>query len=109
MDYWGNSILEAVAWSARTARASGRVLTISGNLEGLVQLDAERFHELTFQPERRPHNLEVLLNRGDAESMIALANRKDALYRVQTPDGTVLCIVVPGTDPIVGLPSDRQR
>jgi hypothetical protein len=25
-----------------------------------------------------------------------LANREDALYRVQTPDGTVLCVVVPG-------------
>ena len=99
MDYWGNCILEGVDWSAKAARASGRALTISGNIEGLVQLDSERYHELSYQPPQRPHNLDVLLNRGDAESIVAMANRTDALYRVRTPDGAVLCVVVPGTRP----------
>ena len=96
MDYWGNCVLEAVAWSAETARLSGRTLTISGNPWHLVQLDAERFHEVSFAPPHRPHHLSVHLNRGSAEAVSALANRQDALYRVQTPDGAVLCVVVPG-------------
>lgn len=96
MDYWGNCILEAVTWSADRARSSGRPITISGNPWHLVQLDAERFHELAFAAPHRPHQLAVLLNRGSAEGMRNLASRRDALYRVQTPDGSVLCIVVPG-------------
>jgi hypothetical protein len=96
MDYWGNCVLEAVAWSAERARLSGRALTISGNPWHLVQLDAERFHEVSFAPPDRPHHLAVHLNRGPAEAVGALANRDDALYRVQTPDGAVLCVVVPG-------------
>jgi hypothetical protein len=96
MDYWGNCVLQAVAWSAETARLSGRPITISGNPWHLVQLDAERFHELSFIPPQRPHDLDVRLNRGSSEGMKELANRKDALYRVQTPDGVVLCVVLPG-------------
>ena len=97
MDYWGNCMLEAVAWSANTARSSGRAITISGNPWHLVQLDAERFHELSFTFPWRQHNLAVELNRGPAQSMRDLASRDDVLYRVQTPDGAVLCVVVPGT------------
>jgi hypothetical protein len=96
MDYWGNCVLEAVAWSANTARLSGRAITISGNPWHLVQLNAERFRELSFTPPHRPHYLDVLLNRGSAAGVRRLANRQDALYRVQTPDGVVLCVVVPG-------------
>lgn len=96
MDYWGNCVLEAVAWSANTARASGRAITISGNPWHLVQLDAERFHKLSFRPQHRPHHLSVELNRGSAQGVRDLASRDDALYRVQTPDGAVLCVVVPG-------------
>jgi hypothetical protein len=96
MDYWGNCVLQAVSWSASTARSSGRVITISGNPWHLVQLDADRFHELDFTPPHRPHQLAVHLNRGSAEAVSALANRGDALYRVRTPDGAVLCVVVPG-------------
>lgn len=96
MDYWGNCMLEAVAWTATTARSSGRAITISGNPWHVVQLDAERFHELSFALPYRKHNLSVELLRGPADGVRSLANREDALYRVQTPDGTVLCVVVPG-------------
>jgi len=96
MDYWGNCVLEAVAWSANTARLSGRAVTISGNPWHLVQLNAGRFHELAFTFPWRPHYLDVRLNRGSAEGVRDLANREDALYRVQTPDGVVLCVVLPG-------------
>jgi hypothetical protein len=96
MDYWGNCVLEAVAWSANTARSSGRAITISGNPWHLVQSDAERFHELSFTAPHRQHNLSVELLRGPAQGVRDLANRDDVLYRVQTPDGAVLCVVVPG-------------
>lgn len=96
MDYWGNCMLEGVAWSADKARSSGRAITISGNPWSLVQLDSERFKEVDFTMPWRPHNLSVQLARGTAQGVRDLANRKDALYRVETPDGAVLCAVFPG-------------
>ncbi len=97
MDYWGNCLLEAVAWSARTAQLSGRPIAISGNPWHLIQLDSERFPSLYFTPpQRRRHHLSVYLNRGSVEGVTRLANREDALYRVRTADGAVLCVVVPG-------------
>lgn len=96
MDYWGNCVLEAVAWSARTAQLSGRPISISGNPWHVVQLDAERFPSLYFTPPHRDHHLSVHLSRGSAEVVTGLATREDALYRVRTADGVVLCVVVPG-------------
>lgn len=96
MDYWGNCMLEAVAWSARTAQLSGRPIAISGDPWHLVQLDAERFRSLYFTLPYRSHQLAVLLSRGSAEGVTGLATRDDALYRVRTGDGAVLCVVVPG-------------
>ena len=95
MDYWGNCVLQAVAWSAQTAQLSGRPIAISGNPWHLVQLDAERFRESLFftAPFDRRHYLNVRLNRGGVRE---LATREDALYRVQTADGAVLCVVLPG-------------
>jgi hypothetical protein len=72
------------------------MITISGNPAQLIQLDAERFAELSFTFPDRPYHLDVRLNRGSAARVRELANRKDALYRVQTPDGVVLCAVFPG-------------
>jgi hypothetical protein len=95
MDYWGNCVLEAVAWSAQAAQSSGRPVTISGNPWHLIQLDAERFRSLAFVMPNRPHDLDVRLNRGSPENMIDLAGR-EALYQVRTPDGAVLCAVFPG-------------
>jgi hypothetical protein len=92
MDYLGNCVLQGVAWSARAARSSGRVITISGNPWHLVQLDAERFHELSFVLPHRQHNLAVELLRGPAQNVRDLANRDDARTKVQTPDGAVLCV-----------------
>ena len=97
LDYWGNCVLEAVAWSAQAARLSGRSIVISGNPFPLAQLNAARFPDLVFSPPNRgTHHLAVLLNRGSAKGVTELANREDALYRVQTADGAVLCVVLPG-------------
>ena len=96
MDYWGNCVLEAVTWSAETARTLGIPLTISGNPAHLVQLDAERFHELYFtDPVRGRHYLHIRLARGPVAGVTELAEQP-ALYQVKTADGAVLCNIIPG-------------
>ena len=96
MDYWGNCVLEAVKWGVKAAELSGRPIAISGNPSHLVLLNAERFHQVFFTDRPRgQHVLEVRLNRGPIEGVTELA-ALDALYRVQTPDGVVLCAVLPG-------------
>jgi hypothetical protein len=97
MDYWGNCVLQAVAWSAKTAQLSGVPIVISGEPWQVIQLDSERFHQLSFEPPfRNQHQLDIRLSRGSAEAVAGLAARPDALYRVSMPDGAVLCIVEPG-------------
>jgi hypothetical protein len=96
MDYWGNCVLQAVVWGADTARASRIPIAVSGNPWHLVQLDAQRFHEVYFiPPHRNRHHLHVSLARGEAEAIRELAARP-ALHQVRTPDGVVLCTVTPG-------------
>lgn len=97
MDYWGNCLLEAVAWSADVARRSGQGLKVSGEPWGIVELDAQRFRQVMFTPPwRGEHHLDVRLARGSQEFVTAVANDSRALYRVMTSDGTTLCIVTPG-------------
>lgn len=97
MDYWGNCLLEAVTWSRDVAEVARMPVAVSGNPWQLVQLDAERYPQLYFTaPQEQRHHLTVRLNRGPIEGMTELVNRTDALYRVTTPDGTVLCAVFPG-------------
>jgi len=97
MDYWGNCVLQAVSWTAKTAQLSGVPIVVSGEPSQVIQLDSERFHQLSFEPPfRNKHQLDIRLARGSAESVAGLAGRPDALYRVSMPDGAVLCIVEPG-------------
>jgi hypothetical protein len=97
MDYWGNCVLQAVGWSAKAAQLSGVPIVVSGEPAQVIQLDAERFHQLSFEPPfRNKHQLDIRLARGSAEGVAGLAGRPDALYRVQMPDGAVLCVVEPG-------------
>jgi len=100
MDYWGNCMLQAVTWSAEAAHRAGVPVAVSGDLSlvlELVQTNAERFHELYVTPpgEGR-HALQIQLVRGTVEDYHQMATRQDALHRVQTADGTVLCVVLPG-------------
>ena len=96
MDYWGNCVLQAVQWGAVTARSSGIPIAMSGNPWHLVQLDAQRFHEVYFTPpQRNRHHLHVSLARGPIDALRDIAERP-ALHKVRTPDGVVLCTVTPG-------------
>jgi hypothetical protein len=98
MDYWGNCMLQAVTWSAETARRAGVPVAISGDLlPELVGPDSQRFHELYVTPlVRQQHALQLQLMRGTIDDLRQLASRQDALYRVTTSDGAVLCVVLPG-------------
>ena len=95
LDYWGNCMLQSVAWTAAKARAEGREIAVSGWPAHLVELNARRFPEVTF--DRRNHELLIRLNRGTRQAVLDLARRDDALYRVQTADGVTLCAVLPGS------------
>jgi hypothetical protein len=96
LDYWGNSVLQAVEWSRNLARTSGAAVTISGNPEHLVQLDAARFPEVAFVRARRGNPyLFIRLARGPVEGVLEL-EQQPALYQVRTPDGALLCSVVRG-------------
>jgi hypothetical protein len=96
MDYWGNSVLQAVEWSREVARSSGVAVTVSGNPEHLVMLNAERFPELSFTLARRRRSyLFIRLARGPVAGLEELAGQP-ALYQVRTPDGALLCSVIPG-------------
>jgi hypothetical protein len=112
LDHWGNCVLQAVSWSARVAQLSGRPVTVSGNPWHLVELDAARFRQVAFTlPQRNQDYLTVRLNRGPIGNVKELAARPDALYRVTTPDGAVLCVVHPGPafaqlQPHLVLPKD---
>lgn len=97
MDYWGNCLLEAVRWSADLAQRTGRAITISGEPWAPILLNSERYHQLMFTPSNAgQHQLDVRLTRGPPENIKALAERPDALYKVTTSDGAVLCVVSPG-------------
>ena len=96
MDYWGNCVLQAVEWGVDLARSSGIPVTISGNPAHIVQLNTERFREVTFTfPSRERHYLEIKLARGPVLALRRMAVQP-ALHQVRTPDGVVLCTVVPG-------------
>jgi hypothetical protein len=108
MDYWGNCVLQAVDWAAEMGQSYGTAISISGNPWPLVQLDAERFPEVYFTyPHRNRHHLHVRLARGSIEGLREVLGQQP-LHRVRTPDGAVLCTVVPG--PAFGeLENLRQR
>lgn len=97
LDYWGNSLLQAVRWVESAARASGVHVVLSGRPHHVVRDDTRRFSTLEFVAEQDgvPH-LELLLLRGPRQDVLELAARGDVLHAVTTADGTPLAIVVPG-------------
>jgi hypothetical protein len=105
-DYWGNCIQQAVAWSAEVARRSGRPVGVSGDPWHIVQLDSERYSELFYAPPPSlRYHFDIRLNRGSIAAVEGLATRPDALHRVETPDGAVLCVVLPGP----AYPSEKSH
>jgi hypothetical protein len=107
MEYWGNCMLQAVEWTVDAARGAGTVVTVSGTPWHLTQLNAERFHEVSFTyPNQHRHHLHVHLARGPIGALRRLASQP-ALHQVRTADGAVLCTVTPG--PAFGEAQALQR
>ena len=95
MDYWGNCLHEAVAWSAEAARLSHMPIAIGASQEPKPSLrwEPERFTGVLWVPD---HNyIDIRVNRGTAAQVAQIA-KEDALYRVTSADGVVLGVVVPG-------------
>ena len=96
LDYWGNCMLQAVAWSADAAARAGMPLTIWGQPQHIVEFDARRFPQLAVVPDQTDrHHLQVYLLRGYIENVREMT-QWDAVHRVTTGDGALLCGVYPG-------------
>jgi hypothetical protein len=99
LDYWGNCMLQAVAWSANAASRAGMPVIVWGQPPHIIAYDAARFPQVIVAPSRTdPHHLELRMARGHVRDMRRLAARGDAVHRVTTGDGAVLCAVYPGPD-----------
>ncbi len=97
MDYWGNSVLQAVQWADRLARESGVPLVVSGNPIQSVDANAARFKTLQVVARANlVYHLDIRLMRGPSASLREFAARPDILYAVTMADGTPLCVVLPG-------------
>jgi hypothetical protein len=97
LDYWGNSLLQAVEWTARFARRSGVPLCISGEPYTIVRGNAQRFKSVYPEyPSRHAHHIELVLARGPRTALQQLASRQDILHIIKTADGAPLAYVLPG-------------
>jgi hypothetical protein len=96
LDYWGNSVRQAVAWIA-AVRPDGGHVVVSGHPPQVVRDEARRLPGLQFaRAELQRHQLDVLVLRGKRSEVLELAARTDVLHRVTTADGATLAVVVPG-------------
>jgi hypothetical protein len=97
MDYWANSMLQAVEWSRGLAEQTGMPIVISGNPWEAVFADAARYHEVAFAPrDSLDYHVDIRVLRGPSASVRYFAERPDVLYAVTTADGTPLTVVIPG-------------
>jgi hypothetical protein len=97
LDYWGNCLLQAVEWSAATARRAEMPVQVWARPAHLARLDAARFRGVSVISDGdEPHHLRIDLLRGSPNDVRLLASRPDAVHRVTTGDGAVLCVVSRG-------------
>ena len=96
MDYWGNCLLQAVqAVDAMTPDTVRPI--VSGRPLHIVRGDARRYPRITVtEREAGQHAFELVLLRGSRAEVLQLAARPDALARITTRDGALLCTVLPG-------------
>jgi hypothetical protein len=97
LDYWGNCLLQAVEWSAEAGSRANMDVIVWGEPWHIIRTDAARFPNVTVvRTLYDPHHLHVQLVR-DLADVQRMSRRGDALYRVTTDDGAVLCAVYPGS------------
>jgi hypothetical protein len=99
LDYWGNCILQATEWAAAQAARAGMPLGVASNAWEVAAMDAGRFNELYFRQQRHTGwHLNLLLLKGSTANISEIAADPGVLHRVQTADGTPLCVVLPGPE-----------
>lgn len=96
LDYWGNSVHQAIDWVDDRARREGARLVVSGFPPHVVRDEVRRRPSLHAARNGERSHLQVLVLRGTREAVLELASRSDVLHRVTTADGATLAIVVPG-------------
>jgi hypothetical protein len=96
LDYWGNSVHQAIDWVDDRARREGVRLAVSGFPPHVVRDEVRRRPSLDAARNGEHPHFEVLVLRGTRETVLELASRSDVLHRVTTADGATLAIVVPG-------------
>jgi hypothetical protein len=97
MDYWGNSMLQAVQWSRTLAEQSGMPIVVSGNPWEAVFADSSRYRQLAFaRRESNEYHLDIRLLRGPSASVKYFAERPDVVHIVRAADGTPLTVVIQG-------------
>ena len=98
MDYWGNCLLDATNWASIQANKAGIPLGVAANAWEVLTMDILRYPSLYFRQERQGgFHLYIRLLKGSPGAIAAAAQDPDNVYRVETADGTPLCVV--GTGP----------
>lgn len=100
LDYWGNSLLQAVEWTASAARHSSRVLNISaGTPDHVVKLDVHRYAAAVrfVNRDETADHLHIQLLRHSPDQLAELIRQPGIIKVVQTADGTPLCIITAGS------------
>lgn len=100
LDYWGNSLLQAVEWTASAARHSSRVLNISAGIpDNVVKLDMSRYAAAVRFVDRdeTPDHLRIQLLRHSPDQLAALIRQPGIIKVVQTADGAPLSIITSGS------------
>ena len=99
MDYWGNCVLEATDWSAAQSTRAGVPLGVAANAWEVLTMDIHRYRSLYFRQQREGgFHLFIVLLKGTSEGVVNAANDPSVLHRVETADGTPLCLVLPGPE-----------
>jgi hypothetical protein len=99
MDYWGNCVLQAVEWSAGQAHLAQMPVVVTANAWEIGVVDAMRFPSLAFRLRRHGgYHLDIRLLKGTRQDVIATSTLPEVVHRVETADGTPLCVVLSGPE-----------
>ena len=98
LDYWGNSMLQALSHLDRQGRRE--TVYVSGWPLIVLQADLSRFPHMVLTEPGDPRVTHfVRLARGTRDELLRLDASKHLEVRVSTADGALLCAVAP-TDPL---------
>ncbi len=122
LDYWNNSVLQAVSWAASLSTDTANPIRITGEPFHIVRANASRFRTVRYAAFRQRSHLRIESLRGRPDQrtvveggFIDIKRRRLLIIKViRTADGVPLCVVLPGShyDEVakkLGLPPDPLR